>query len=263
MCWERFCQVSFQNRARVRSLLEFTRFPHKRFLTLAAQPRGILLAMQQPTASAPAPSSSNFASLLATLATPAQPGDGAMSQGKNSVAAWDDDGLEDDIATLSYERALRAHARYRSAPADESLTQAADPEPTHFEKISRAVPAAPPQQATPPVPNPAPEVDRFRATPSERNLKDASITIRMSKAEREQLRRRAAEAGMTVSAYLRSCTFEAESLRAMVKDTLAQLRSATTESKPAVSDVSRFRKLVGRLGRLPTPRHGSQSVAGA
>jgi hypothetical protein len=61
------------------------------------------------------------------------------------------------------------------------------------------------------------------------SLKDASITIRMSKAECAQLHRRAAEAGLTVSAYLRSCTFEAESLRAMVKDTMAQLRSASAQ----------------------------------
>ena len=73
----------------------------------------------------------------------------------------------------------------------------------------------------------------FRLRRLERNLKDASITIRMSKAECAQLHRRAAEAGLTVSAYLRSCTFEAESLRAMVKDTLAQLRSATPQPKPA------------------------------
>ena len=59
--------------------------------------------------------------------------------------------------------------------------------------------------------------------------RSASITIRLSKAEVAQLRRRAAEAGLTVSAYLRSCTLEAESLRAMVKDTLAQLRAETAK----------------------------------
>jgi hypothetical protein len=57
----------------------------------------------------------------------------------------------------------------------------------------------------------------------------------MSQAECAQLHSRAAEAGLTVSAYLRSCTFEAESLRAMVKDTMAQLRSAQTQPKPANS----------------------------
>ncbi len=65
----------------------------------------------------------------------------------------------------------------------------------------------------------------------ERNLKSASITIRMSTSECEQLRKRAAEAGLTVSAYLRSCTFEAESLRALVKETLAQLRPEAQKKK--------------------------------
>jgi hypothetical protein len=60
-----------------------------------------------------------------------------------------------------------------------------------------------------------------------RDLKCASITIRLSEAECAQLRQRAAEAGLTISAYLRSCTFEAESLRALVRDTMAQLRQAT------------------------------------
>jgi predicted DNA binding CopG/RHH family protein len=76
-------------------------------------------------------------------------------------------------------------------------------------------------------------------TALERNLKSASITIRLSKAESAQLRRRAAEAGLTVSAYLRSCTFEAESLRALVKDTLAQLRSAPVQDKRVPVDTAR------------------------
>jgi predicted DNA binding CopG/RHH family protein len=78
------------------------------------------------------------------------------------------------------------------------------------------------------------ELPREIALPAEgakeRNLRRTSITIRMSSEENLQLRKRAAEAGLTVSAYLRSCTFEAESLRALVKDTLAQLR-ASAETK--------------------------------
>jgi hypothetical protein len=85
---------------------------------------------------------------------------------------------------------------------------------------------------------------------AERDLKDSSITIRMSKAECAQLHRRAAEAGLTVSAYLRSCTFEAESLRAMVKDTMAQLRSAQTQPKPANPAPPPRRSGVGKLARL-------------
>jgi hypothetical protein len=110
------------------------------------------------------------------------------------------------------------------------------------------------------------EPSLYRAAAFERNLKDASITIRMSKAECAQLHRRAAEAGLTVSAYLRSCTFEAESLRAMVKDTLAQLRSVTTQAKSTDAAPplrSRFRKLAAWLTRLLTPWNGSQRVARA
>jgi len=227
----------------------------------AVQPYGMLLVMQQSTASAPSPTSSDFASLLAALATPAQPssgapGDRSSSQGWNSGApgdrsssqgwnseAWEDDGLEDDVATLSYE-----HAQH-TKPAVEPLFQPIDPRPD--QKIS---PAVPPLQAA----SPEPETNRFHATAAERNLRNASITIRMSRAERAQLHQRAAEAGLTDSAYLRSCIFEVESLRAMVKDTLSRLRSAATEVKPSVADVSMPHKPIHWLGRLLTPRHENQ-----
>ncbi len=62
--------------------------------------------------------------------------------------------------------------------------------------------------------------------------RSASITIRLSRAENAQLRERAAEAGLTVSAYLRSCTLQAEALRAQVKQALAQLRAAPVAEKP-------------------------------
>jgi hypothetical protein len=62
---------------------------------------------------------------------------------------------------------------------------------------------------------------------TDRDLRSASVTIRMSKAECARLHRRAAEAGLTVSAYLRSCALEAESLRAEVKQTLAELKAAS------------------------------------
>jgi hypothetical protein len=58
----------------------------------------------------------------------------------------------------------------------------------------------------------------------DRSLKRASVTIRLTEPECAQMRRRAAEAGLTVSAYLRSCAFEVETLRTQVKETLAQLR---------------------------------------
>jgi hypothetical protein len=66
-------------------------------------------------------------------------------------------------------------------------------------------------------------------------LKSASITIRLSRAECAQLRQRAAEAGLTISAYLRSCAVEAESLRAQVMDTLAQMRAEKLKEDPVAS----------------------------
>lgn len=219
----------------------------------------MLLPMQQPSASAPSPASPSFAGLMAALAAPAHKPPGS----------WDNDDLADDIATLSYESALRAHARYRSAPpTDQSLTQA-DPEPHFLEEPVQAAFSAE-QQSTPlhsarPETGTAPEQEssQLRASNLERNLKDASITIRLSRAECAQLHKRAAEAGLTVSAYLRSCTFEAESLRAMVKDTLAQLRSATVPAIPAPARRFRFSGLANWVARLLTPWHGTPRAARA
>ena len=221
--------------------------------------------------SAPSPTSPSFAGVLAALAAPAQrpvvPGDGLLSTGRRPASAWDDDELADDIATLSYESALKAHARYR--PTDQSLTQAADSGLIRLEEPVPSASAATGQPATRSTANrdsiatPEPELYQLRVAPFERNLKDASITIRMSRAECAQLHRRAAEAGLTVSAYLRSCTFEAESLRAMVKDTMAQLRSATTPAKPAPPRSSWFRGVARWLVRLLTPWHDSPRVARA
>jgi hypothetical protein len=82
----------------------------------------------------------------------------------------------------------------------------------------------------------------------------------MSKAECAQLRKRAAEAGLTVSAYLRSCTFEAESLRALVKDTLAQLRPDPPKRKPTASTCPR-RSWFGWLLQVLAPWNGCRRIA--
>jgi hypothetical protein len=211
----------------------------------------MLQAMQQP---AEMPPSLNFAGLLASLAAPAQ----------KSAFDWTgesgDDNLEDDFATLSYEHALRAHTRFRGAgPTDQSLTQAAD---SDFIPVSNDVhkPALETPLTTP--------MSRQTETASppttllERNLKCASVTIRLSQAECAQLRTRAAEAGLTVSAYLRSCTFEAESLRAMVKDTLARLRTGATAEETAVSGLPR-RSWFGWIARLLTVGRGRRRAANA
>ncbi len=145
---------------------------------------------------------SEFAGFLSSVAEPP----------REPASTWNDDDLADDIATLSYEQALRTHARYRPSATE------ADPASTSSDE-SLPVSTHAPSSAS------VPGFAAAAADPRHRILRTASITIRLSKAEVAQLRRRAAEAGLTVSAYLRSCTLEVESLRAQVKQTLAQLRS--------------------------------------
>jgi hypothetical protein len=129
--------------------------------------------------------------------------------------------LAADVATLSYEKALRTHARYHAVdPIEDSA---------HDGPNASADPAVTQPQAPPSGDIAAGKV-----------LKEASITIRLSREEDAQLRRRAAEAGLTVSAYIRSCTFEAESLRALVKDTLTQFRAGHEAPQPEKPDRRRW-----------------------
>jgi hypothetical protein len=186
--------------------------------------------MQQTAASTPSSTSPNFAGLLAALTSP------------TPKTAWNTDDLADDVATLSYEHALRTHSRYRSPdPGEWGFAQAADlaaaqARETRQSREANQADAAPlTPTATLPVETGWGEDDEpniahgLNALP-DKNKKCSSITIRLSKPECDQLRKRAAEAGLTVSAYLRSCTFEAEALRAQVKEVLAELRSATSVS---------------------------------
>lgn len=169
----------------------------------------------------PSPSSSSFAGVLASLTC-------AKIQ---SSSNWEDDlehDLEPDVATLSYERALSTHPRYRPDHSASQLPK--DP------AVRTASAVFQPDSA------PEPSIDAASSAPAERAVAQrtsttleekrmrASVTLRMSKAEFAQLQQRAAEAGLTVSAYLRSCTFEVETLRAHVKQALAELRTAKAES---------------------------------
>ncbi|HEY1902344.1 MAG TPA: hypothetical protein VGG56_07950 [Terracidiphilus sp.] len=175
------------------------------------------------------------------------------------------DGLEEDVATLSYERALRAHTRYRTLePSNRALTQPSegnrfrfdDAPPAHEDLLG---PRAVTQAAPTPTADEESESVYGASTAHDRNLKSASITIRLSQAECMQLRERAAEAGLTISAYLRSCTLEAEVLREQVKATLAQLRSQAAKENPiAISPASS--SWFNRLWRL-WPRIHSREQA--
>jgi hypothetical protein len=212
----------------------------------------MLQTMPQTVSAAPSSASPTFAGMFAALASrpSALPG---------RTPAWDDSELVDDVATLSYERALRTHARYHvpepSAMRVESYT---DTRLTIEEAIpASAEPASAFLDTAPAEDGQADAVNDEACAADEGNRKSASITIRLSRLECEQLRKRAAEAGLTVSAYLRSCTVEAESLRAMVKDMLAQLRKEPTGTGPAHRTGSRHRwwRRLGRLWARPRAAH--------
>jgi len=188
----------------------------------------MLQPMQQPAPSQSSPSLSSFAGLLATLASPppSLPSDAAAV-----APLWNSSDLGEDVATLSYERALRAHARYRPLdrdsdrvdglpmPAGDSGSGArADASiEAHAAGAAVAADAAPRLQTD---------------TAPDRDLRSASVTVRLSKVECARLHQRATEAGLTVSAYLRSCTLEAEALRAQVKQALAELKTAAETARP-------------------------------
>lgn len=153
----------------------------------------MLVRMGSSAAPASSPTSRSFAGVLVDLAAP---------EGKRPPAR-DLDGLEDDVAALSYEQALRVHGRNR--PVINDPRPQLVPEPA-------TVPSAPP-------------------APVELKRKSQSVTVRLSRSESERLRQRAAESGLTISDYLRSCVLEVESLRAQVKDTLVALRALQTQNQ--------------------------------
>jgi hypothetical protein len=175
------------------------------------------------------PTPSSFAGFLAALALPERTAAGR-------VTPWNDDLLREDVATLSYERALRAHARYH---ADEPVVDRQE-----------AVPAAP-------VAVPQPETVAGVQSAPEKILKAASITIRLSREEDAQLRKRAAEAGLTVSAYIRSCTFEAEALRALVKDTLTQFRTGSSAAQEHTNPPKSLRRWTALFWPVRRSAHDS------
>ncbi len=173
------------------------------------------------------PSSSSFAGLLASLTSP----------DPSPAAGWNADDLADDVATLSYESALRTHGRYKPVTPG-----AWGPAQSTESQVCRACGASP-SDAAASAQKEAQSVDSISRNDSALNSshahftmksskkKCASVTIRMSERECEQLKKRAAEAGLTISAYLRSCTFEAETLRAEVKKTLEELRKPASPER--------------------------------
>lgn len=206
----------------------------------------MLRCMQQPVQSQLRPTSESFAGLLATLASPPR-------EAVDDAAEWSGGDMSDDVVTLSYERALRAHARSR--PADASgwpVPQAWRAEASNAEE-AMTLPATRVNEES------SAEAFEARQSTNDRNLRSTSVTIRLSKAECARLHRRATEAGVTISAYMRSCTFEAETLRAQVKAVLVELKAAASKEKP-VAPAKERRFSFGWLARLLTRRHSASQI---
>ena len=222
--------VPFRNRQRFLPIRESFGSGAREISHARGPPRRMLQPMQEPAESSPSLSAASFASLLASLAAPAP----EPVRDPEPAPAPNCDAFAEDICTLSYEQALRAHARYRPAdvaelprPRAAGSAQRRRSVATSPRNAASASPAAHTRQA-PVAPKAA---KRCSAVPRE-SRKSASITIRLSEAEGAQLRARAAEAGLTVSAYLRSCAFEVEALRTQVKQALIEFRStASTEEQ--------------------------------
>jgi predicted DNA binding CopG/RHH family protein len=179
--------------------------------------------------------------MLADFATPA----------KKFPPARDLDGLADDIATLSYEHALKTHARYHPFP-DHAVSPEAQPsQPAFPGSLPLFAPGSgvddrAPQEPASQDPKSENSVSASALSADAANRKAASVTVRLTRAEDERLRQRAAEAGLTISAYLRSCAFEVETLRAQVKQTIAEMRHADPaplpERKSSLSRLFPWRK---------------------
>jgi hypothetical protein len=125
---------------------------------------------------------------------------------------WDLSGLAEDVATINYEQALRSH---RAAHAAEFATERLRDKPLAGAAIRGAL---------------------QHAAGSKKKSKTSSITLRLTEEEHGQLHERAAAAKLSTSAYIRSCIFEAESLRTQVREALAQMQAASPSATASPPD---------------------------
>ena len=194
----------------------------------------------------PHPTAGDFAGLLATLAAI-----------KDAVPQGEDPPLANDIATLTYEGALRSHGRTRGGASRAQIPDRSTP-------AGNVLPVKDFARRSSSRTDGETWTERRNASQAER--KCASITVRMSQEDSAQLRERAAEAEMTVSAYLRSCAFEVESLRGQVKQTLAELKDVRVASanRSAYSEMPghhKERKSIRKWLAQIFPRHDRNRAA--
>ena len=193
----------------------------------------MLLRMRQTDQASPTSGSSSFAGLLASLASP-------KPEASDRISELSGGELGDDVFTLSYERALQNHARYKPREPDErNLPEGLGSGPVRDDRQDGLA-------AT----NAGDGLSADAKTTDDRDLRNTSVTIRLSGAESARLHQRAAEAGVTVSAYLRSCTFEADALRAQVKSALAELRAAAPDREQTSTEIAAQHSWRGSLKNL-------------
>ena len=165
------------------------------------------------------PADASFAGLFSALAA-------AKSRASSSNApseSWTD-AIENDVATLTYERAMQNHSRYKGVETAATHLRGATNDSTAEIKTDSAT---------------------SNGEPSGNRRRSASVTLRLSQAEFLQLQQRATEANLSISAYVRSCMFEVEGLRTQVKRALVEMRSSV-DARSSVSSGLRWLRLLRR-----------------
>ena len=85
-------------------------------------------------------------------------------------------------------------------------------------------------------------------------VKQAAISVRFAPEERALIRTRAAEAGVSASAYVRQCALEVEQLRAQVRETIAAMeRGGAVPVQGSVAKPGFFAWIARRLFPRSTP----------
>lgn len=197
------------------------------------------------TAAEHLPNAATFARVLAAL-TQAEPKPAAAPS--PAPPGWLEE-LDEDVALLSYERALKAHGRCR--PESAAGTRTPQLPVTDSGRENHPPDAQEPEQEAEQLVQ-CSTAGRVSKSADD-GRKRASVTVRMSIAECGQLQRRSAEAGLTVSAYLRSCAFEVESLRAQVKQALTELRAAELAAKEPARRSRPWWSRIFRRAAAPQP----------
>ena len=166
-----------------------------------------------------------FASLLSALAAPEpDAGEPAAGQAAGQAAEHVLEQALDESDALSYEGALRRGSRLSPQLGPEAAPESARTKADFAPAQEAAATGARGQSF------------RFSTPGTDAEKRLSSVTLRLNRAECAQLKQRAAEAGLTLSAYVRACVFEAETLRAQVKQALRELREEAPPRKPPVPE---------------------------